>query len=414
MSEPKVRFKRNNGSYYPTWTVYSVSDLFEKINEKNKNCENENVITNSAEFGLIPQRDYFDKDIAVEGKTENYTIIRKGDFVYNPRKSASAPMGPFNCYQLDEEGIVSPLYSCLRPKGVLEPEFLLRYFQTDKWYKYVNDHGAQNGARHDRVGMTDKILMGIPVTAPCSEEQKKIADFLLSIETVIAASEDEVANLETQKKAAMKKIFSQEVRFKKADGIDYPQWQERMLGEIADVSKLAGFEFTKYVNYSEKGKIIAIRGLNVKSGTLILDNVKYLDGSDFAKLNRSKLYVNDIMFTYVGTIGDAALVPENDKFYMAPNVCRIRVFKELPVFIMQQLLSDYFRRTIINPLIATSSQPALSMENIRLFKIRIPCLEEQCLIADFLSNFDEAIAAAKKELEMWKELKKGLLQQMFV
>ncbi len=106
---------------------------------------------------------------------------------------------------------MSPLYSCLRPKGVLNPEYLLWYFQTDKWYGYVNDHGAQNGARHDRVGMTDKILMGIPVTAPCEEEQQKIADFLSSVDEVITASEQEVANLETQKKAVMKKIFSQEV-----------------------------------------------------------------------------------------------------------------------------------------------------------------------------------------------------------
>ena len=354
MPEPKVRFKRDDGSSYPAWKDYSISDLFTKIGNKNKDSQNTNVITNSAEFGLIPQRDYFDKDIAVEGNTGNYTIIQTGDFVYNPRKSTYAPMGPFNCYRLPEDGIVSPLYSCLRPKGILNPEYLLWYFQTDKWYGYVNDHGAQNGARHDRVGMTDKILMGIPVTAPCEEEQQKIADFLSSVDEVITASEEEVANLETQKKAVMKNIFSQEVRFKRADG------------------------------------------------------------SDFSKLERSKLYVDDIMFTYVGTIGDAALVPDNDKYYMAPNVCRIRVADELPGFIMQQLLSDWFKKTIIKPLIATSSQPALSMENIRIFKMCIPCLEEQRLIADFLSDFDEAIAAAKKELELWKELKNGLLQQMFV
>ncbi|MEN3246308.1 hypothetical protein [Fructilactobacillus sanfranciscensis] len=66
-------------------------------------------------------------------------------------------------------------------------------------------------------------------------------------------------------------------------------WEERKLGEVSNVTKLAGFEFTKYVRYQESGKIIALRGLNVKNGKLVLDEVKYIDDSDFSKLNRSKL-----------------------------------------------------------------------------------------------------------------------------
>ncbi len=61
-----------------------------------------------------------------------------------------------------------------------------------------------------------------------------------------------------------------------------------------------------------------------------------------------------------------------------------------------------------------SGQPGINAEEYAGYVLQIPCLEEQHLIADFLSTFDEAIAAAKKELELWKELKKGLLQQMFV
>ena len=311
------------------------------------------------------------------------------------------------------DGVISELFPIYRFKQ----DYVLKYWkyaiQVEKVMAQVYRKAiTSSGASSNKLNEEDFLRESIRV--PCLEEQQKIADFLSSVDEVIASSEEEVANLETQKKAAMKKFFSREVRFKKANGSDFPEWEEKLLGEIADVSKLAGFEFTKYVNYSESGNIVAIRGLNVKNGRLILDDVKYLDGSDFSKLDRSKLYIDDIMFTYVGTIGDAALVPENDKYYMAPNVCRIRMANQNPCFIMQQLLSDWFKKKIIKPLIATSSQPALSMENIRIFKMGIPCLEEQRLIADFLSDFDEAIAAAKKELELWKELKKGLLQQMFV
>lgn len=150
-------------------------------------------------------------------------------------------------------------------------------------------------------------------------------------------------------------------------------WEERKLGEIADVTKLAGFEFTEHVVYSNKGNVIALRGLNIKNGRLVLDDVKYIDGSNFSKLSRSKLYIDDIMFTYVGTVGEVAIIKENDRFYLAPNVSRIRIESDdSPEYISQYMRTEQFYKTIIFPLIATSSQPALSMENIRKFFISLP------------------------------------------
>ena len=88
MAEPGVRFKQDDGSSFPKWKEYTISDLFSKIGAKNINGKNTNVITNSAEFGLIPQRDFFDKDIAVEGRTDNYTVIQVGEYNhYNSLKA---------------------------------------------------------------------------------------------------------------------------------------------------------------------------------------------------------------------------------------------------------------------------------------------------------------------------------------
>ena len=165
------------------------------------------------------------------------------------------------------------------------------------------------------------------------------------------------------------------------------------MGDVADVTKLAGFEFTEHVVYSDEGNIIALRGLNIKNGQLILDDVKYIDGSNFSKLSRSKLYVNDIMFTYVGTVGEVAIIKENDRFYLAPNVSRIRIESDdLPEYISQYMRTEQFYRTVLFPLIATSSQPALSMENIRKFVIYLPMdKEEQKAIADALNFLDHLI-----------------------
>ena len=192
------------------------------------------------------------------------------------------------------------------------------------------------------------------------------------------------------------------------------EWEERKLSDISDVTKLAGFEFTKYVRYQESGKIIALRGLNVKNGKLVLDDVKYIDDSDFSKLNRSKLYKNDILFTYVGTVGELAIVPEDDKYYLAPNVARIRLQDHVSsIFVCQMMNDSNFYNRIILPLIATSSQPALSMENVRKFQLVMPDYQEQQKIGAFFKHLDDTIALHQRKLDLLKEQKKGFLQKMF-
>ena len=206
----KLRFKRDDGSEYPEWEEKKLGEIFEKVVEKNKLGQNNNVLTNSAEYGIVSQREYFEKDIAIEGKTHNYTIIKKNDFVYNPRKSINAPYGPFNRYGDNEDGIVSPLYTCLRLMHVAECylKYIEVYFKSDCWYSYVEENGAQNGARHDRVGMTDGILRGIPVVVPCIEEQKKIADFLTSIDSEIENYTKTLEQLEQLKRGLMQRMFA--------------------------------------------------------------------------------------------------------------------------------------------------------------------------------------------------------------
>lgn len=192
-------------------------------------------------------------------------------------------------------------------------------------------------------------------------------------------------------------------------------WEQRKLGEIADVTKLAGFEFTEHVVYSDDGNIIALRGLNIKNGQLILDDVKYIDGSNFSKLSRSKLFIDDIMFTYVGTVGEVAIIKENDRFYLAPNVSRIRVKSDdSPKFISHYMRTDNFKNKVIFPLIATSSQPALSMENIRKFTINIPTnREEQDRLAKYFDNVDHLIALQQRKYEQLLNVKKSMLEKMF-
>ena len=162
------------------------------------------------------------------------------------------------------------------------------------------------------------------------------------------------------------------------------------LGDVAVVTKLAGFEFTKYVRYADSGKIIALRGLNVKNGKLDLTDVKYIDNSDFPKLTRSKLHIGDMLFTYVGTIGQVALIDKEEKYYLAPNVALIRSVDDRlsPQYMRYYFQSRNFWKTQINKLLQSSSMQNIPMEKIRKFAIPLPSLEEQHRIVSILDRFD--------------------------
>ena len=188
------------------WQQVRLGDIFKKVSRRNTNGKIKNVITNSAEYGLIPQRDFFDKDIAVDGNTSTYYVIEEGDFVYNPRKSNNAPFGPFNRYTLSEQGILSPLYTCLVLQANINPSYLAWYFKSDAWHRYIYDNGSQ-GVRHDRVSMTDNLLMGIPVIYPERKIQDNIANTLDLIESRLHLAQNKLDLLNIERNGFMQQLF---------------------------------------------------------------------------------------------------------------------------------------------------------------------------------------------------------------
>ena len=260
------------------------------------------------------------------------------------------------------------------------------------------------------------VIRSLKIKFPPDTEQQKIAAFLTAVDNKIEQLSKKQELLGEYKKGLMQQIFSQEIRFKADDGSDFPDWEEKKLGNISNVSKLAGYEFTKYIKYQDTGSIIALRGLNIKKNKLDLSVVKFIDNSDFSRLNRSKLFIDDLMFTYIGTIGEVALIDEDDKYYLAPNVSRIRFNNEvcLPRFAIQYFNREVFKQGEIKKYVSSSSQPALTMGNVRLFILNLPTKPEQQKIANFLSSIDSKIEQVGEQLDKSKQFKKALLQKMFV
>ena len=200
----QIRFKDDDGREFPKWEKKRLGELSVKVNDRNKNGNIIEVFTNSASSGIVTQRDYFDKDIANQDNLFNYIIVEKDDFIYNPRISNLAPVGPVKRNKIGK-GVMSPLYSVFRFKhGNLD--FLEFFFETTQWHKYMEGI-ANYGARADRMNISTSDFYLMPVPFPCLEEQSKIANFLSAIDDKIQHTQRQVEQAEQWKKGLMQKMF---------------------------------------------------------------------------------------------------------------------------------------------------------------------------------------------------------------
>ena len=400
---PALRFKDKNGQAFEAPDELTIQDLFDKVKTTNKDGANKNVITNSAEHGLIPQREFFDKDIAVEGNTSKYTIIKDGDFVYNPRKSSTAPYGPFNCYTREEPGIVSPLYSCLTPKNKAYTPYLLYYFASPAWYSYIYHNGNQGGARHDRVGMTDDLLQGIPVLLPCQEEQDKITAFLSLYDKRIATKASKVEALETRRKGLLQQIFSQEIRFKADDGNEFPEWDSVIIEDA--------FDSISDKNHPDKTVLTIIQGQGTIPRNESDRNISY----NKASIPTYKLVKeNDFIMHLRSFEGGLEIATREGIVSPAYTILRSKV-ELVPEFYRYYFRSSSF---IVEKLTGITEGirdgRSINMDDFWLLEIPYPSIPEQRKIGRFMDLINRQIQIEKDKLEAIKLVKKGLLQQMFV
>ena len=182
------------------------------------------------------------------------------------------------------------------------------------------------------------------------------------------------------------------------------------------MTKLAGFEFTKYIKYNNSGEIIALRALNLRQGELDLTDIKRIDKSVSELLPRSKLYSGDILLTYTGNgYGDCALISENDRYHLAPNICKITpdIQKIDSYFLYSYIRSKAFYQQMSNHMVG-SSQPTIPMRAIRELKVPFPSLEKQKKIKVILSTLDGKIRINHAINDNLEQQAQSYFQELFV
>ncbi|MCG3712661.1 restriction endonuclease subunit S [Aliarcobacter butzleri] len=233
----------------------------------------------------------------------------------------------------------------------------------------------------------------LKINLPSKQEQEKIALFFTSIDTKIEQLSKKEELLQQYKKGVMQKIFNQEIRFKADDGSEFCEWEEKKLGQIGKFH--AGGDLTK-LNYSKE-----------KSNEYVYPI--YANGSGeglYGYATTFQYKSNCVTVSGRGTLGHANLRKENFN-----AIVRLIVI-EPKSSICGNFLKEAINR--INFSIESTGVPQLTIPQISLYKVFLPCLEEQNKIAIFLSSIDTKIEQTQKQLELSKEFKKGLLQQMFI
>ncbi|MBQ1735685.1 MAG: restriction endonuclease subunit S [Lachnospiraceae bacterium] len=396
MAEPKVRFKKDDGNSYPAWEDSFVGDICKiqtgKSNTQDAVEDGEYLFYVRSPIIYRSNRYLFDKE----------AVITVGDGV-GTGKVFHYTNGKFDLHQR--------AYAMTDFRNMLGKYFY--YYFSSHFYRRIVSLSAKTSVDSVRYEAIDKMKIEYPTSF---EEQQKITDFLSSVDSVIATSEQEVANLETQKKAVMKKIFSQEVRFKRADGSDFPEWDDDELGSLCEPHARIGWQNLRTDEFLDEGDYYLVTGTDFVDGRVNFSTCHYIDKDRYEMDKNIQIQNEDILITKDGTLGKVAIVKGMDKpgtlnagVFVLQNITNMLDHEYLYQYLAAPFLLKFAREKSTGGTIQHLNQGVLVQ-----FSVPIPCLEEQRLIADFLSDFDEAIAAAKKELELWKELKKGLLQQMFV
>lgn len=404
---PKLRFSEFHST--GEWKVSTLNSLAVKITNKNKDRSITRILTNSATDGVVDQSEYFEREIVTQSNIDNYFVIDEGDYVYNPRISTSAPVGPISKNKI-RKGIMSPLYTIFRFNNPRN-EFYEQYFKTNLWNSYLKTI-SNTGARHDRISISTENFMKMPLPYPSAEEQQKIADCLSSLDDLITAEDKKLSVLKIQKKGLIQKLFPTE-------GKNFPEWRfpefrhcdewtKKTLGEMGEL--VSGLTYSP--DDTRETGLLVLRSSNIKNSVISLNDNVYVR-TDISGANLS--LEGDILICVRNgsktLIGKNAIIPKN--MPLCTHGAFMTVLRvQNPQFVFQLLQTRAYERQVKADLGATIN--SINGTQLKKYVFYIPENEkEQKKITECLSTLDKLIASQTDKIEALKTHKKGLMQGLF-
>lgn len=385
------------------WKFLPLNHLAIRIKQKNRDEHIDRVLTNSAEFGVIDQRDFFDKDIATQGKLEGYFVVELGSYVYNPRISSTAPVGPISKNKIGT-GVMSPLYTVFKFKDDRN-EFYEQFFKTTGWHNYMR-RASSTGARHDRMAISNDDFMAMPLPVSSPDEQQKIADCLSSLDELIAAQGLKVNALKAKKKSLMQQLFpgkgETQPRLRFPEYRNTGTWKQTKLGSHITIQ--SGNSPSRF-KLSSKGKypFVKVEDLN--------NCIKYqISGREFCENTAGVVPEKSILFPKRGAAIELNKIRITAvEIFIDTNLMALVPKNDLKV----EFLYYYLSNIGLSHIADSSTIPQINNKHIMPFDFLLPVEGEQQRIVDCLSCLDDYIAAQSRKHEAVKMHKKGLMQKLF-
>ena len=395
---PAIRFK----GFSDAWEQRKLSKITDKVTEKNAGLQYVETFTNSAEFGIISQRDFFDHDIAKLGSLDGYYIVKTEDFVYNPRISTSAPVGPINRNKLGRTGVMSPLYTVFRPHDI-DTTYLEYFFKCGYWHSFMNFNG-DSGARSDRFSIRDNVFFQMPIPIPDIDEQRKIGELLTCLDNLITLHQRKFEKLTNVKKSMLEKMFPQNgscypaVRFKGFTG----PWERRKFGDV--------FEEYSEKNRADLPPLTIIQG----SGTIRRDESERALQYDKASLSNYKVVNEGDLIVHLRSF-EGGLEKANSQGIISPAYHTFHGEGVDSRFYYTYFRSKNFIDTDLKPHVyGIRDGRSIDIEGMKTIEIPFTSYPEQKLIGDAIDSINTLISLQRRELEKLQSIKKALLEKMFV
>ena len=332
---------------------------------------------------MIPQRDYFDKDIANSNNTSGYYVINENDFVYNPRKSNEAPYGPVSVYKYKDTGIVSPLYLCFTNTKEININYMEQFFKSSSWHRYIYESG-DSGARHDRVSIRDDVFFNMPIFLPKIEEQNLIAKTLFLLDKKISRQQELLDNLKLYKRGVISTLNCTALECHEiAVGNVFSITRGNVLA-TGNISPIKTEKFC-YPVYSSQTKNDGLLGYY--SDYLYEDAITWTtDGANagYTKFRKGKFYCTNVCGVLINNDGYA-------NNYVA------------------ELINSISKRHV-----SYVGNPKLMNNVMAEVKINLPNIEKQEFFSRTISLIDSKISKECSILNSLLMTKNALLQKMFI
>lgn len=386
------------GEQFPEWGTITFGDMFEEIKQKTSDTEKYPLYSLTIENGVTEKTERYERSFLVTKNEDNYKIVPPNAFVYNPM---NLRFGALAVNHTGKTVSVSQYYNVFKMKDESVLPFWENYLVMPSMLRFYFSIATGSLLEKLRVHYSDFVK--VKKTLPSIEEQRKISEFLSLYDKRIVAQATKVEALETRRKGLLQKIFSQEIRFKADGGSEFPDWESHAMGEF----------FTERKEKSQG--VEELLSVTIANGVIRQADSDKRDNSSEDKSNYKRVMKGDMAYNTMrmwqgaegvsywdGIVSPAytIIIPEdgvNAEFFMV----LFKTFEALKQFTIysQGLSSDNWN---------------LKFDTFADLEFDVPCSEEQAKIVAFFKLLDKQIQIEKDKLEAIKQVKKGLLQQMFM